>query len=225
MNGRVRLYTLLMSAILIGGQVRGEPVQEGLSAAGLYNEANAFARAGKPGMAVLYYERARLLAPNDPDIDANLRLVRESSHQPVKSRNWFERVAMVTTSKTMAWLGILGLVLASAILSAGQFVVRFPWLRRIGIFAGVGLIGLTVCNAIVLWPTLHAGVIISAEAAVRVSPVPMGDSLFVLPEAETVSIKAEHEGFVLIETRTGRSGWVARANLASVVPEWLKMTE
>jgi hypothetical protein len=104
-------------------------------------------------------------------------------------------------------------------------VVRFPWIRRIGIFAGVGLVGLTVCNAIVLWPTLHAGVIVSAEAAVRVSPVPMGDSLFVLPEAETVSIKAEHEGFVLIETRTGRSGWVARANLASVVPEWLKMTE
>jgi hypothetical protein len=225
MNSRVRLGTLLVGAILFGGQVRGEPVKQGMSAAGLYNEANAFARAGKPGMAVLYYERARLLAPNDPDIDANLRLVRESSHQPVKSRDWFERMAMVTTSKTMAWLGILGLILASASLLAGQFVVRFPSIRRIGIFAGVGLVGLTVCNAIVLWPTLHAGVIVSAEAAVRVSPVPMGDSLFVLPEAETVSIKAEHEGFVLIETRTGRSGWVARANLASVVPEWLKMTE
>jgi len=225
MNRRAHLCTFMVGAILLGGQLRGEPVQQGLSAAGLYNEANSFARAGKSGMAVLYYERAGLLAPNDPDIEANLRLVRESSHQPVKSRDWFERVATVTTSQTMAGLGVLGLVLAGASLLAGQFVVRFRWTRRVGLLAGVGLVGLTVCNAVVLWPTLHAGVIISAESPVRVSPVPMGDSLFVLPEAETVTIKAEHEGFVLIETRSGRSGWVSRANLASVAPEWFKMTQ
>ena len=48
------------------------PAQAGYSAATLYNYANAFARAGKPGFAVLNYERARLLDPSDPDIDANL---------------------------------------------------------------------------------------------------------------------------------------------------------
>jgi len=32
----------------------------------LYNLANAYARAGKPGLAVLNYERAKLLEPNDP---------------------------------------------------------------------------------------------------------------------------------------------------------------
>jgi hypothetical protein len=46
----------------------------------------------------------------------------------------------------------------------------------------------------------------------------MGDPLFVLPEAETVRITAEHEDFVLVRTRAGRAGWVARANLAPVVP-------
>ncbi len=44
----------------------------GYSAAALYNLANAYARAGKPGLAVLNYERAKLLDPQDPDIDANL---------------------------------------------------------------------------------------------------------------------------------------------------------
>jgi hypothetical protein len=46
----------------------------------------------------------------------------------------------------------------------------------------------------------------------------MGDSSFVLPEAEIVKIGAEHEGFLLIQTKAGRTGWVSRSNLAPVVP-------
>ena len=51
-----------------------------LSAASLYNVGNAYARAGKPGLAVLNYERARLLTPDDPDLAANLATVRRSAH-------------------------------------------------------------------------------------------------------------------------------------------------
>ena len=55
------------------------------SADGLYNLANSYARAGKPGLAVLNYERAALLAPYDPDIAANLEYVRTSAHVDRKS--------------------------------------------------------------------------------------------------------------------------------------------
>jgi hypothetical protein len=229
----VRAVALIAAAILLGAQTRAEPTQPtqptqltqltqptqpGYSAAGLYNLANSFARSGKPGLAVLNYERARLLAPNDPDIEANLRFVLESAHLPAKSRNGLERVATLMSPRAMAWLGALGILIAGACLLAGEFGSRFRWLRRMAMAAGLGLAGLTVCNAAVHWPTLHAGVVISGTAPVRVSPVPMGDALFVLPEAETVRIKAEHEGFILIETGTGRTGWVSSANLAAVVP-------
>jgi hypothetical protein len=46
----------------------------------------------------------------------------------------------------------------------------------------------------------------------------MGDTAFVLREAETVTMTAEHEDFILIRTHTGRTGWVARASLGAVVP-------
>jgi hypothetical protein len=78
--------------------------------------------------------------------------------------------------------------------------------------------GATAGNAWVLLPTLHAAVIVTAGAPAQVSPVPMGDPLFTLPEGETVSIVARHEDFVLIQTTTGRRGWVERANLIAVVP-------
>jgi hypothetical protein len=46
----------------------------------------------------------------------------------------------------------------------------------------------------------------------------MGDPLLQLSEAETVTIGAGHEDFVLVRTASGHSGWVARADLADVVP-------
>jgi hypothetical protein len=69
-----------------------------------------------------------------------------------------------------------------------------------------------------LWPRMHEAVVLVSQAPARVSPVPMGDPAFVLPEAETVTILAVHEDFALIRTRGGLSGWVARAHLGAVVP-------
>jgi hypothetical protein len=48
-------------------------------------------------LAVLSYERAALLAPDDPDINANLAYVRASAHVPMKPRNRFARLAEATT--------------------------------------------------------------------------------------------------------------------------------
>ena len=73
-------------------------------------------------------------------------------------------------------------------------------------------------NAIVLAPKIHEAVVIAPTTPIRATPVPMGDPLLQLSEAETVTIGAGHEDFVLVRTASGHSGWVARADLADVVP-------
>jgi hypothetical protein len=65
---------------------------------------------------------------------------------------------------------------------------------------------------------MHEAVVITQTAPVRVSPVPIEEPLFVLPEASIVRMLAEHDGFVLIRTNAGRTGWAQRANLAPIVP-------
>jgi hypothetical protein len=216
--GRIQLSALIIGLTLMGCQGHAVSGEAGYSAAGLYNLANSYARAGKPGMAVLNYERARLLAPNDPDIDANLRYVRESSRLPSESRNWFDRTFRLASPALLAWIGVNGLLIAGGSLLAGRFYFRYRWLRLATTIAGIAMAALTVGNGILVWPKLHEAVVITATTPVRVSPVPMGDPLFVLPEAETVRMTAEHEGFVLVQTRAGRTGWVSRSNLAPVVP-------
>jgi hypothetical protein len=218
MKNCARLAALALSLALMAAPVHAEPAQVGYSAAGLYNLANAYARQGKPGMAVLNYERASLLSPNDPDIDANLSYVRSSSHLPAPSRSAFDRVVRIASPFALSWIGIMGLVTVGASALAARLASRHRWLHRSGMLLGICMLSLTVANGIALWPILHEGVVITGATPVRVSPVPMGDSLFVLPEAETVKIAAEHEGFLLIQTGAGRTGWVSRSNVASVVP-------
>jgi type IV secretory pathway VirB2 component (pilin) len=193
------------------------PSQARYSADALYNLANSYARAGKPGLAVLNYERAALLAPNDADINANLDYVRASAHVPTEPRNRFAHITQVTTPALAAWLGVLGIALVGAGLLAGGIPPRFRWARACSILLGVALMALTVSNAMLLWPRMHEAVVLINQTPARVSPVPMGDTAFVLPEAETVTMTAEHEDFVLIRTRGGQSGWVARANIGAVV--------
>ncbi len=196
----------------------GVPPQSGYSAAALYNLANAYAKSGKAGFAVLNYERARLLAPNDPDIDANLRHVRQTAGLPPPSRSRFDRLTNYAGPTVLAWSGVLGLLVAGAGALAQR---RFPRHRRkliAGAVLGFSALGISIAGGIALWPIMHAAVVVVHSAPVRVSPVPIGDALFDLPEGTIVSAGAEHDGFVLVRTSAGRSGWVPDTNVAALIP-------
>jgi type IV secretory pathway VirB2 component (pilin) len=218
MRHGVRLAGLFMGLALTVAQTHAEPVQEGYSAAGLYNLANSYVLSGKPGLAVLNYERASLLAPNDDDIKANLRHVREAAHLAPQRRNWFERALPVARPVVALWLAILGVLLAGTALIAGRLSAKFRWARLAAVIVGIALIGFTAGNGIVIWPKLHEGIVITAATPVRVTPVPMGDPLFVLAEGETVKMGAEHEGYVFVQTLAGRTGWVSHGNVAPILP-------
>ena len=218
-----RCFLLIIGLIFCGcsggAQTDAQPPRGGWSSAALYNLGNAYAHAGKPGLAVLNYERARLLAPNDPDVEANLILVRRSLALPTEPANRLNR-AVGGVSPTMAtWIGVLGWALIALALLAGRSSALQPWVRRTAVIGGTALIAFTVASGVALWPRLHEAIVIAETAPVRVSPAPLGDALFTLKEAEAVTAAGEHEGFLLVRTATGRTGWVWHADLVPVVPQ------
>jgi hypothetical protein len=118
----------------------------------------------------------------------------------------------------LAWLGVLGLLITgfSALARVGQKTHRGKLLAAT--LLGIALLGASIANAVALWPIMHQAVVITAATPVRVSPVTTEEPLFVLPEAAIVAMRGEHEGFILVQTQAGRSGWVPAANLARIVP-------
>ncbi len=226
MRRYARAAVLAAIGLILGGRQTGaqsvpaaaDSGRGGYSSAALYNLGNAYARAGKPGLAVLNYERASLLAPNDPDVEANLLAVRKSSGLPSEPMSRLQRAAAAAGPTRAAWFGVLGLALVAVSLLAGRRDAPYRWARRAGAIAGAALIGLTAANGVVLWPRLYEAIVIAELAPVRVSPAPMADALFTLRQAEAVRIAGEHEGFVLVRTSVGRSGWVWHTDLVPVVP-------
>ena len=129
---------LILGLALSGGQSAGSnPAQPRYSADGLYNLANSYARAGKPGLAVLNYERAALLATDDPDINANLDYVRAARTCATWNRPAVLHASPRPLSPTLsAWAGVPGVALVGVGLWPGRVA---PRLRRAG-FVGI-LIG------------------------------------------------------------------------------------
>ena len=82
--------------------------QQGFSAPVLFNLANAYYRDGKLGLAILNYERARLLAPSDGDIAFNLHVARAKAGLADRPTLWFDRAARFFSLNTLSWLGWCG---------------------------------------------------------------------------------------------------------------------
>jgi hypothetical protein len=188
------------------------------SAAAFYNAANGYARAGKTGLAVLYFERAQVLAPSDADIAANLRLVREAAHLPDAAPSVFERAVTFAAPAAFAWLGVGGMIGIGAGVLLGRRRPGGVWQSTLLLTAGALCISLTVANGVALWPRLHGAVVITPDASVRATPAPMSDELFRISEGDTVRVEAEHEDFLFVRTAQAREGWVARAALGLVMP-------
>jgi hypothetical protein len=188
------------------------------SAAQLYNRANAYAREGKPGLAVLYYERARLLAPRDPDVQANLEYVVETAGLPAVTGNWFDRHTGSLRSDNFFWLGCFGILLAGTSALARRIYPRHRMALHVAGAAGLASVILALCAAVALWPVMSEAVVIAPTTVQRVAPATVAEPLDTLHEAQIVTVKAQREGFALVGTMGGKTGWVARADLAPIVP-------
>jgi hypothetical protein len=218
MTARAPWVVLLLALAMFGSARGAAQAPAGYSAPALYNLGNAYARAGKPGLAVLNYERARLLEPNDPDIDANLHQVREAAGLPPESRSRFERLAEFSSPQILAWVGFLGLLTGGVSVLARWFYPRHRGKLLAATLVGISLLGVAVVNGVALWPVVHEAVVVTQAAPVRVSPVPIEEPVFQLPEASIVRMIEEHDGFVLIQTQAGRTGWAQRSSVAPIVP-------
>jgi hypothetical protein len=187
------------------------------SAAALYDLGNFYARAGRPALAVLNYERARILAPTDPDIQQNLSHVRESVGLPALHPGWLNRHARLANPNTVYWIGVLGLAIAgsTALLRHTRPAHRVAWTA--GTVGGCLLMALSLVDAAATASTLQQYVVMTATPA-RISPTSAVEPLFTVPLADVVDVRGQHQGYALIRDAQGREGWVARSDLAQVIP-------
>ena len=190
----------------------------GVASANTYfNLGNAYLKAGKTGRAVLAYERARRLAPGDPDLRANLTFARPPDTAPPPAP-WWTRVlfplAGSWSSDTLllaagcAWWLLMGLLAAGRFLPAARRATS-----RAALLAGAALVVLAASASwrlatVDLRPA--AVVVAPDEVAVRFEPSSGGTVYFQAKPGTTLRLLGMREGWAQVERDDGHRGWIER---------------
>ena len=193
--------------------------QSGYSAPVLFNLANALQRGGQLGEAILNYERAGLLSPNDPDIAVNLNVACQNAGiEPERP----SEIQMAARTLTMN----LWFVAAAAALSLLTVTLPLKHLWRGAYralnFGGVTatvVLGIAVAALVSRGTELHRAVATAPETIIAgVSPVTTAEPVFKLRAGEDISLQQIHGTFALVRNHAGQQGWVKTGDIAPVIP-------
>jgi tetratricopeptide (TPR) repeat protein len=183
----------------------------------LDNLGEAYLAQGELGHAIVAFERARLLAPNDPAIAEGLAEARQRAGVTAPPRSKVETLASLEPARR--WLAVGGGALLVFVLLAGLVAVR----RRVG----PAIISLSIASGLVT--ALAAGAlwvgtfgpdeaVALSETTARVSPFEAAETVFELRPGETVEAIGSHDGYLEVRTQGGQRGWVDGASIERVVP-------
>lgn len=189
---------------------------EGFSAALLFDLGNARLREGKPALAIVAYERALLLAPRDPGIEANLALARADVGAP-DDRGALVHAAGFFSTSAWTWLAAGGFWLMAGGLGAAAFSKRRRPLWT-AVAASAAVTTATALGAIVVARSDLDRAIVLEPAPLRVSPFETAQSELSLSPGASVETGRTRDAYVFVRDRGGHSGWVEKAQVESIVP-------
>jgi len=194
----------------------------GLESGNVYfNLGNAYFKAGETGKAILNYERAQRLIPNDPDLRANLAYAQSLTDAAPCTPAFWQRLvfplAQRLPTRQLVWLASLWYTLLILTLIAHQMWARRPrWLLYLSGALGAALL-ITATSlgeqlTTVEWPR-HAVVVSSGDTPARFEPATSGTLHFVLKQGALVSVLDARQGWLQVARCDGRRGWVEQSAL------------
>ena len=193
--------------------------RDGYSPAVLFNLGNAELREGRTGDAILDYERARWLAPRDPDIAANLRFARQRAGLAAADESWTVRAADLLSANAWAWLGSAALLaLCTGIIAAQLRSRRTAW-WWVANTASAAVMLAAVAAVALRAGQLDQAVLPAKSTPALISPFAGAKTAFEFPAGETVHIEKTHADYSLVRDAAGHTGWVSDAQVEKIVPK------
>ncbi len=196
--------------------------QNGYESAELYyNIGNCFYRLGKIGYAILYYEKALLLNPDDDDIIYNLSIAK--AHTVDKINEVPQMFLVEWWDSILSWFTLTGWAIFTTviyillIISFGiYFLSSTISNRRLGFYLGVFFLvgsifsGITLASKYNKENNSRFAVLISNTVTVKQSPNERAADAFLIHEGLKFSIEDELDNWVKIKLPDGKVGWLMK---------------
>lgn len=186
-----------------------------------YNLGNAFYKTGDIAHAVLSYERARRLAPDDDDLRHNLQLAGLMLTDRIEPAprlfilDWWEGLKAALSLNGMT-IGVFLLFTLTMGGFSGMLLARSYRARRAWFFGAMAGGALVLASGAVLWAKiadLHRqdeAVVMAGITTVKNSPDTSSSDAFVLHAGVRVQITEAVEGWVKIRLADGKVGWMEK---------------
>ncbi len=184
-----------------------------------YNLGNSYFKLGNMPMAILYYEKAKKLAPNDAEIAHNIRLSNTRLADKFEAVptlfyvRWYNSAKNILPPDRMAHVS-LTLIAFFWVLLAIYFFARRKLMRVLSFYAAVLFI-ITGSFGMVLAYQAHQAVLNPNEAivmepavGVKSSPDPKSVDQFIIHEGTKVRVMDRIGEWKEIGIANGNSGWI-----------------
>jgi tetratricopeptide (TPR) repeat protein len=189
-----------------------------------YNLGNAYFRAGKLGLAILYYEKAKKLSPADEDINYNLAFANSKIIDNIETLprffifDWWEYI--------LAFLPISGwtyvtyfFYLLTLVSIAYYYITRSLKAQKFAFYGGIAALFLLIISIVLLVVNYNRevnvrfAVITSQEAVTKFSPDQNSKDAFIVHEGLKVRAEDTLNEWTKIKLIDGKVGWVNKDNL------------
>lgn len=185
-----------------------------------FNLGNTEFRRGRIGSAILHFQRARRLAPTDPEIRANLAFARaaagdsrESSAALPAPLAWIRRVVDGVGPARLAWTVLVlawfaWAVLAWGLAEPGRFRALHGWILA-GLVAALAVTSTAWYVTHRQLVTMQVAVVLSSQAAVLAGPGENNAQLATVPEGLELEVWGKRPDWVNVRLPNSVSGWIA----------------
>ena len=185
-----------------------------------YNIGNTYFKMRYIAYAILYYEKALRLEPNNPDILYNLQVAREQCIdriEPVPTffvTKWIRESHQILSSGMWAVISI-GLLVLALVLFLVFFFARGVRFRKASFILSIVIFLFAILSTTFAWQSRKEAtredlaIVLSAVSSVRSAPGTQGKDLLVIHEGTRLRVLEQMGDWARIELEDGRQGWVA----------------
>ncbi|MCP4346055.1 MAG: tetratricopeptide repeat protein [Desulfobacterales bacterium] len=187
-----------------------------------YNLGNAYLRNDELGQAILWYERALKLTPNDPDLEFNyeyaLSLTKDEKDDKTVS---IYRILFfwkhILSTKTVQWIAIILNIIFWLVLAI-QVLRRKKTLRTANylILTLAIIFTLTAFYNFYEGAYIKQGIILPSEVSVRSGLTEDSTELFILHAGTKIKIEKENKEFFRISFSDGKIGWLKKSDVGVI---------
>ena len=189
-----------------------------------YNLGNAYFKLEEIPSAILFYERAKKLAPDDEDVNFNLQIAKLKTVDKIEPvpqffmEEWVDSISELFSLQAWTALGLIFAWLAFTFLAAFLMIWSPLWKKT---FFAAGIISFVIMAASIFFAYEEnteltaddSAIVFTPSVYVKSSPSDEGTNLFILHEGTKVQILDEVGEWQKIRIADGNVGWLPKESV------------